>query len=262
MAKKWSAAQGPQPIPSDPRSQKAQDALLKLHAQFGKKLLAPPHVPIETGGVTGGRIAVKVVPPFDFALTINTPTTSSGFVPAITTAAASKNGQISCSALSANKRSIGDSFGMAGILFHPISEGILRVSANPTCSFQWSTNSLGNSEVRSGGSVALVVHALEQRPTEPGDFGLAGSVAAIGKPWDESATGQLRFDFGTGLQNPLSTQIAVSRSLIYLVFVDVTCFVTNVDWPGSLASSMMSVSIPSITWEFEPSILVAPSTSL
>jgi hypothetical protein len=144
-----------------------------------------------------------------------------------------------------------------GILFHPISDGILRASAAPTSSFQWSTNSLGSSEVSSQGTVALEIFALEPQTTQPGDFLNVGSVAAIGKNWRERETGQIRFDFGSNVQSALSTQMNVSRHLLYVVFVSVNCNVTNVGWPGSLASSAMSVTVPSITWDFEPGLVVS-----
>jgi hypothetical protein len=258
MAQKWNAAGGtPDAIPSDPRSLKAQDALLALHGKFAKQKLLPPSVSLDTGGITGGRISVKVVPPFDFTVVIADPGIQGGFEAVPGTVSASKNGQITCSTLTSRNKSAGKAYAQVGILFHPISDGILRASAAPTSSFQWSTNSLGSSEVSSQGTVALEIFALEPQTTQPGDFLNVGSVAAIGKNWRERETGQIRFDFGSNVQSALSTQMNVSRHLLYVVFVSVNCNVTNVGWPGSLASSAMSVTVPSITWDFEPGLVVS-----
>lgn len=247
-----------EPIPADPRSRKAQEGLLTIHGRLGKRKLAPPRVASVPGGISGGRIVVTVVPLYDFALTIKNPQSGSSFGPATVEAAASKSGALSCSAISTRQRSMGSAFAQMGIFFHPLSAGRLRVSAKPSFSFQWWTNSLAASEVRSFGSANLVIHGLEQRPTEPGDFGIVSSVATPFKRWDETAAGEVRLDARFDRQSPVAAEIAVSRSRIYLVTVTVSCAVLTVGWPGSLAGAMLSASVPSFTWEFEPEPVLTP----
>jgi hypothetical protein len=42
------------------------------------------------------------------------------------------------------------------------------------------------------------------------------------------------------------------------VFVSVYCAVYNAGWPGSLAGAMLSATVPAITWEFEPELVLSP----
>jgi hypothetical protein len=259
VARHSADAQGrPDPIPTDPRSKKALDGLLALHGKLGRRKLVAPKVPAVVGGISGGRISVTITPPYDYALTIQTPPNNGVHKPATAAAAANKNGTLSCSAITTHERSMGSAYAHVGIFFHPLSAGTLRVSASPAYSFQWWTNSIGTREVQSGGSADINIYGLEQRTTQPGDFSIVSVAGTPFKRWLETETGRVRFDVGFDVQNPVSAQMSVGRGLVYLVFVTVHCHVLNAGWPGSLAGAMLSATVPSITWEFEPDLVASP----
>lgn len=251
LARLWSDAQGPErPLPSDPTAAKARDALLALHGKLAKTKLAAPKLPLEVGGLQSGRITVKVTPPFDYAITI--PTLIQGS-PAVS-ATANKNGQMGVSAVTAQKLlNAGSAFSEVGIFFHPLGTGHLSVSANPSFSFQWWTNSLGTKPVRSAGGANLSIFGLEI--TEPVNFRVVQTAGTTFKNWDEQSTGEVHFDIRTDVPASPSAQIEVSRGLVYVVFVSAFAHVEGRGWPGSLAGAMMSVTVPSITWSFEPTLV-------
>jgi hypothetical protein len=55
MSRAWSRAQGPRPLPSDPKTKKALDELLAIHNKLGKRKLAAPKLPILPGGLLPAR---------------------------------------------------------------------------------------------------------------------------------------------------------------------------------------------------------------
>ena len=93
----------------------------------------------------------------------------------------------------------------------------------------------------------------------PGAFTPTGSNAfKQGTFRRASEQGQPRFAFRSNVQDVLSTQLAVSRGQIHLVFVSINTNVRNIGWPGSLASGQITTSVPSNTWDFEPSLALSP----
>lgn len=259
MSRAWSRAQGPQPLPSDPKAKKALDELLALHRKLGKRPLAAPKIPIFPGGLLAGQISVKVTPPYDYALTIQTPPNNGFDEPATIAAAADKNGQLSCSAITvSDAHNMGSSFAEVGFYFHPLSAGTLSVSAAPIYSFEWWTNSLVAAEVTSGASLDLTVYGLQLMPGEPFDFTVVSTAGTPVVSWNETTPGQIRIGDGFNVQSPaLSTQIAVERDLLYVVFVSASTNVIGAGWPGSLAGAMLSAAVPSITWTFDPEIVAS-----
>jgi hypothetical protein len=258
MSRAWGRAQGPRPLPSDPKAKKALDELLAIHRKLGKRPLAAPKLPIHPGGLLPGQISVQVTPPYDYALTIETPPNNGYDEPATTFAAANKNGQLSCSAVTNidAHHNMGSAFAEVGIYFHPLSAGTLTVSAAPIYSFEWWTNSLGAAEVQSMGTLELAVYGLQLIPENPFDF-YVGPVAGVTvKTWNETTPGQIGLDTGFDVQSPLlSTQIAVERDQLYVVFVDVDVHVVGAGWPGSLAGALVSAAVPSINWTFDPQVV-------
>jgi hypothetical protein len=238
------------PIPNDPASKKALDGLLAIHQKLASKKIVAPAVAAELGGILAGRITAKVTPPFDYALSI--PTVISGQT--VLKSTANVNGQISASAVTSfDGRNAGSMYSEVGIYFHPMAVGTLRVSASPAFAFQWWTNSLNaQSPVRSFGSGGLTVYSLD---LEGHIGGLAGANVDI---WDEEATDQIQFDIGSSVQIPVSVQLQVTPSLVYLLFVSVDAHVEGIGWPGSLAGSVASMTLPSITYEFDQQLVFAP----
>ncbi len=240
VRRKIKALGGLQPAgPGDPR---AEAELLGLHQRLAGHPLAAPKIAAEAGGLFPGRITVKVTPPFDYAFTIpdhEGETISSGF--------ANTNGQLAGRAVTARKRGLQHAgmYAEMGIFFHPLTAGTIRVSANPTFSFQHWTNSLGSSFVRSFGSAQLGIFTFDRQ----GHIG-GGPISQM-KTWNEEQVGQVRADFGFDQTASLSVQMDVTRTLVYALCIALDVHAFGVGWPGSLAGADLAVSVPSITWQFD-----------
>jgi hypothetical protein len=225
--------------PADPI---AESELLALHQKLAGSPLAAPRIAAEAGGLFPGRITVKVTPPFDYAFTIPDSeghATSTGF--------ANTSGQLAGRAVTSRTRGL-QSAGMyaeMGIFFHPLTAGTIRVTANPTFSFQHWTNSLGSSFVRSFGSAQLGIFTFDRQ----GHIG-GGPIMQM-KTWNEEMTGQVRADFGFDQSAALSVQMDVTRTLVYALCVALDVHAFGIGWPGSLAGADLAVSVPSITWQFD-----------
>jgi hypothetical protein len=227
---------------SNPADHTAETELLALHQRLAGAPLLAPKVAAEAGGLFPGRITVKVTPPFDYAFTIpdhEGDATSSGF--------ANTNGQLAGRAITGRKRAL-QSAGMyaeMGIFFHPLAAGTIRVTANPTFSFQHWTNSLGSSFVRSFGSAQLGIFTFDRL----GHIG-GGPIMQM-KTWNEEATGEIRADFGFDQPAALSVQMDVTRTLVYALCIALDVHAFGIGWPGSLAGADLAVTVPSITWQFD-----------
>jgi len=235
---------------NDPANKKALDGLLRWHKKLAAKKLAFPKVSVEVGGLIPGSISGTVVPPFDFADTI--PSLGANVSNPTLSVSASVNGQISASAASSQATGFntGGEYARVGIFFHPMTDGTLTISASPTYSFQWSTNSLNTTLVRSSGDVGLTIYGMNEFAHI---FASAGAMYEI---WDEETTGQTNFDFGLAVQKSLSVSLNVTPALVYLCFVEVDADVVGMGWPGSLATAMASATVPSISFRFTPQPLV------
>jgi hypothetical protein len=233
----------------DPANKKALEQIASLHRKLAAKKLRFPKVRNGTGWISPGTISGTLVPPFDFADTI--PAVISGNTEL--SASANVEGQIGASAATAESGSDnnGSEFARVGFFFHPMMPGTLTVSASPTYSFEWSTNSLNNTPVTSSGDVGLTVYGMNE---------LAQILSTAGSAytsWQEDTTG-VQFDFGFDLQNSLSISLPVTPAQIYLCFVEVFAQAMGCGWPGSLASAMASATVPSMSFEFVPLVVANP----
>ena len=244
-ARYWSQIyKTPKSDPS-PRVMHAIDGLLGMHKKLARKKLVAPSVLGDIGGVLPGRFGATITPPFDYAFTI--PFLNYGN-PSLTGSANKNTGQISGSAVSDfQAASFGTMYTEMGIYLHPMfGPATLSVSAHPAFSIEWWTNSLyADSTVVSLGQGALGIYGQQ------GEIGpITGSIAPFDS-WDEEMTQQVLFDFGSNPHIPISVETQVDPSFNYALFVSTVNHVQNVGWPGSLAGSMMSVTLPSITFELD-----------
>jgi hypothetical protein len=233
----------------DPANKKALDALLRRHKQLAAKKLPFPKVPNGVGGFFPGSISGTIVPPFDFADSI--PTLLANVSNPTLSVSASVNGQISASAVTSATRGFngGSEYARVGIFFHPMTQGTLTISASPTYSYQWSTNSLNTTYVTSSGDVGLTVYGMNE---------MAQILATAGEMyelWEELDTGEINLDFAFNVQKSLSVSLSVAPSLVYLCFVEVEAHVVGMGWPGSLATAMASATVPSISYRFQPQLV-------
>jgi hypothetical protein len=253
MSKFLGEAQGvTKPDPKDPRTSQSLDGLLGIHHKLAKQKVLAPKVPGGLGGIFPGQITVTVVPPFDYDIVI--PTSLAGN-DAIREASSNRNtGQMSASAITSSEKGFGGGsmYTTMGVYFHPLGAGTVTFHATPKFSFQWWTNSITNSLVRSFGSGGLTIYGVDVATQTTGGLGTIVSTAGTTfKLWDENQTDQVRFDFGFDISAPTSVQIDVSPHLVYLLFVDADVHVHGMGWPGSLAGAKMAVTVPSITYDFQ-----------
>ena len=234
----------------DPANKKTLDQLLRWHKKLAAKKLPFPKVPPDIGGLFPGRISGTIVPPFDFADSI--PSLLANVSNPTLSVSASVNGQISGSAVSSQTPGFngGSEYARVGFFFHPMTQGTLTISASPTYSFQWSTNSLNTSLVTSSGSVGLTIYGMNELSQ------ILASAGDLYDSWEEMATGEVHFDFGFDIQKSLSVSLNVGPSLVYLCFVEIDAHVVGVGWPGSLAIAMASATVPSISYGFDPQPVV------
>jgi hypothetical protein len=232
-----------------PANKKTLEQMASLHRKLAAKKLRFPKVRGGIGWISPGTISGTLVPPFDFADTI--PAAIAGNTEL--SASANVDGQIGASAATgeAGSDNNGSEYARVGFFFHPMTQGTLTVSASPTYSFEWSTNSLNNTPVISSGDVGLTVYGMNE---------LAQILSTAGSTytsWQQDTTG-VQFNFGFDLQNSLSVSLPVTPAQVYLCFVEVFAQAMGCGWPGSLASAMASATVPSMSFEFVPLVLANP----
>jgi len=240
----------PEVAVDDPANKKALDGLLSLHTKFASKKLTFAKVPAEVGGFFPGSISGTIVPPFDFADSI--PTLLANVTNPTLSVSANVNGQISASAVTSRIPGFngGSEYARVGFFFHPMTAGTLTISASPTYSFQWSTNSLNTALVTSSGNVGLTIYGMDEMGR------ILASAGSNYELWNEQATGQINLNFDFDVKKSLSVSLGVTHTLIYLCFVEVDAHVVGMGWPGSLATSMALATVPSIHYEFMPQLVL------
>lgn len=242
---------------------KALDGLLSMHKKLASQKIAAPVVAGELGGILGGSISVKAVPPFDYDVII--PEQLAGNEVTTTVSASRLTGQMSMSALSSSEPGFngGGMYATVGVYFHPMTAGILSVSVKPTYSFQWWTNSLQSFDiVQAYGQGALTVYGVDVASQTTGATGTIETVAGQNfVMWNQENTGEIQFDAGFDLQTPASVSVSVDPTQVYLLFVDANVDVQGVGWPGSLAGAVLSVTVPYIAYEFQMRQVLEPYVS-
>lgn len=254
MAKHLSEVQGQaRPASGDRRTAKALDHLLGIHKKLAKQKLAPPAVVPGPGGGVVGRITVTATPPYDFDQVIPGPY-QAGFPPILTGSANRSTGQISSSAVTAWEPGLtgGDMYTTVGIFFLPPGPGTLTVSVNPIYSFEWWTESYfaaASASIHLGGLLWVygtsIVGPLQQ----------TGPVAQAFVLFNETETGDpLIVKDGFNLQGSASVSIPVDQTQVYLLYVAADCAIQGIGSLGSIAGSILSVTVPSISYEFQMNI--------
>jgi hypothetical protein len=249
-AKLYSGLKGASAVAvNDPANKKALDELLGLSKKIAGTKLAFPRVHVGVGGFLPGTISGTIVPPFDFADSI--PTVLAGPTPVLSVSA-NVNGQISASAASLQTPGFngGSEYARVGIYFHPMTSGTLTISSAPTYSFEWLTNSLNTSYVGSSGTVGLTIYGLTDL------FQIGGTAGIDYVSWQEYTTGQINLGYGFNVTKSASVSLEVTPAQVYICFVEVDASAVGLGWPGSLASAMVSATVPSISYEFRPRLVV------
>jgi hypothetical protein len=232
------------PAPSGPNDGAALAGLLGTYNKLAERKIKAPVVGAEVSGILGGHILSTVALPFDYAYAV--PFQDSGN-PVLVATADKSTGQMNCSATTdTQSTSSGSAYAEMGIYFHPMfGPATLKVSATMSFCMQWATNSLSSlNPVRAFGQASVGIY---------GSTGLIGpTVGDIGNFifWDEQQAGQLLFDFGCN-HVPASAEVQVDPSYECALFVAITSHAEGTGWPGSIATSVLNGTVPSITFEVD-----------
>jgi hypothetical protein len=240
----------------DPANRETLDAILQLYKGVANTKLSFPKVTPPPFFEFSGTW----LPEFDFAY----PEIPQPYGNPTESYTALKNGQISASVETSESPlpaqiSSGTVFAAVGCNFPPPQmlplpmPGILTISASPTYSFEWVTNSLNSAAfVYVDGSITLQI--CEQND--------AGASVAYAQDFQqiflEATPGQLQFDFQFDIQKSLSTSMNVNPGVTYCCQVIVEAAAAGLGWPPSLATAMVSATVPSISYKFVGDIVRAP----
>lgn len=257
MNRYFDAAQNlAQPEDGDARAEKAQAALLNSHQRLARQRLAIPNIAGDFSGFLPGQIQATIEPPFDYDQIFTTEQLG-GAKPELEATTDRRTGKMKLSAVSVRDRVLhgGSKFTTVGIYFHPPSRGRLAVHAAPQYSYQWWTNSLRSTDVvRSFGQIGLTVYGIDLT-----DDSIRATAGTDFFSWDENQSGQVNLDFDANVQAPvMSAELNVNRTLVYLVFVSANVHVYASGWPGSLAGSKLTVSVPYIGYNFRMEQVIQP----
>jgi hypothetical protein len=231
----------------DPANRETLDRILRLHRRVASKKVAFPKVAPGRGWVST-VFSGTVVPPFGFAYSLPT-TPPGGLLPIIgnptMSGTANVNGQISASAVTSETgTSVGGEFAYVGIYFHPAGPGTLTISATPTYTYEWMTNSIPDVGGLAAGSLWLVVFGVNDQ----GDY--LSPIEDVQGLFSEFTFGQFQYGGQLGAQQSLSASLHTTPSFVYMCYVAADVWVLGEGWPGSLAVSMVSATVPSISYEF------------
>ncbi|HEV3278529.1 MAG TPA: hypothetical protein VG860_17055, partial [Terriglobia bacterium] len=171
-AKLYGELKGASPIAvDDPANRGPLEAILRLHKKVASKKLAFPVV-LPGGGPVSVVFSGPLGPPFDFAdsaliLGINPNGTFEVGNPT-RLGTANVNGQISASAVTPETgESAGGELAQVGSYFCPPGPGTLTISASPTYSFEFLTNSLNTAPVYAEGWIELIISGVDEQGDLP-----------------------------------------------------------------------------------------------
>lgn len=233
---------------------KALDGLLGIHETLAKHKLAPPQVIPGPGGVSGLSYSVTVTPPYQYQPPTQQAIYPDGYEPTLMGVADPSTGQLSATAVTANQGTgTGWIDNALGVYFTSSVPGTLTASVNPIYSFEWWTESFS----ASAAVTASLQGALNIWGGLPG-----GSIeAAFTEPFvyfNEQQPGPLVLKDGFNLQGSASLSVPLDPSLVYIIFVSVDASALGLGAGGSIAGAMVSVTVPSITYDFQMQPVVNP----
>jgi hypothetical protein len=226
----------------DPANREMLNANLLFHKNALSTKVPFPRVEPANGGIW--VLKGTVAPPFDIADKLALPFAVP--LPIIgdptMSATANPNGQMSASVVTgiSDGLNAGREHAIVGFYFYPPGPGTLSVWTSPTYSSAWKIKSMNNEDVFAVGSISLCLGCINAE----------GEFDSVKEDYQNitygSGTGHNQ---ESGVQKLLSTSLAVTPGLVNscFVYLDVAAMAL---WPWSLASSMMSATVPSIHYEF------------
>lgn len=248
------------PPSSDPKTAKALKGLLGIHEKLANQKLAPPQVPLGTGGI---NYTVTVTPPYDYYPKPSTTVDTGALEPILTGSPDPTTGQLSSSAVTLSQPGYngGEIYVTLGIYFPfvPPVAGTLTAYANPIYSYECWTESYfpPNSPAPLAKARSFLSGSLNIYGTIPNDPPPTFETTASKVFFQLDQTtptpqtpGPLAFEDGFNLQTSVSVSTPVDPSQAYMIFISVETLVNGFGSLGSIAGAMLSVTIPSITYNF------------
>jgi len=232
-------------IGKDDKNAMAIKALKEMDRKESRMKLERPKFLKENQRIFTGSIAATVVPPFSYQWTWNA---GSGGPDHLDVSANRATGRMDFYAHTNHDHSSSGSVRTAlGIYFRPVtSNGILRVSANPSINYRW-WDYCAFASAHTDGFIGLYI----------GRYNLSGGfdAAPVNQQrsiWNDSSWWSGGGGSGSNSGFGLSAQLNVDNSHWYALWVWCGGNVSAEGWhtfSGSGAGASMSVAVPSITWE-------------
>jgi len=229
----------------DDKNAMAIKALKEMDRKESRMKLERPKFLKENQRIFTGSIAATVVPPFSYQWTWNA---GSGGPDHLDVSANRSTGRMEFYAHTNPDHSSSGSVRTAlGIYFRPVtSNGILRVSANPSINYRW-WDYCAFASAHTDGFIGLYI----------GRYNLSGGfdAAPVNQQrsiWNDSSWWSGGGGSGSNSGFGLSAQLNVDNSHWYALWVWCGGNVSAEGWhtfSGSGAGASMSVAVPSITWE-------------
>jgi len=229
----------------DDKNAMAIKALKEMDRKESRMKLERPKFLKENQRIFTGSIAATVVPPFSYQWTWNA---GSGGPDHLDVSANRVTGRMEFYAHTNPDHSSSGSVRTAlGIYFRPVtSNGILRVSANPSINYRW-WDYCAFASAHTDGFIGLYI----------GRYNLSGGfdAAPVNQQrsiWNDSSWWSGGGGSGSNSGFGLSAQLNVDNSHWYALWVWCGGNVSAEGWhtfSGSGAGASMSVAVPSITWE-------------
>jgi hypothetical protein len=217
--------------------------LSKLDSRQGGLTLDPPALEKVETRISTGSISATVAPPYNYQWTWNAQTGG----PSLGVNANRNSGHMDFNIWNNSRSASGSAAAAVGIYFRPmVTNGILRISSNPSFNYNWWTICTLAS-AHSDGWLGLYVG----RYTLDGGFDGAPVSQHVSLWNDDSWWGGAGPHTGSNSGYPLSAQINVDSAHWYAIWAWCGGRATGAGWgtfSGSGAGSNLSVGVPSITW--------------
>ena len=231
-------------VGKDRRFAQSVRSLKALDARTRARRLGRPPLTKETPRSSLGSILVTRVPPLDYQWTWGT---QSGGGTA-TRSANAGTGQMSVYSTNAGNDASASTRAALGIFFRPtVSNGILRLSSNPSFNYRWWTY-CSLASAHSDGYLGLYVG----RYTVAGGFDGAPVNQTIWRWYDDSWWSGAGSHSGSSSGYPLFAQFNVDNAHWYALWVWCGTSASGAGWgifSGSGAGASLNVAVPSMTWE-------------
>jgi hypothetical protein len=224
-------------------TEKTLDGLRRFTERLAKRKLAvapkirlPPDV--------WGRYSLRFTPPYTglggVAAGQLGPVTGS---PTLSATGVDSLGQMTCSVdTNFDKPSSGTAANLMGVHFKPLfKNATARISFDSQLAFSFYMNSIRDKIATARGQGLIQLFQFDSAFVQPA----LQRGAFIG--FNQIAENELDFDIHSDAGPTWSLQAPVSSDHFYFVVISLSCSASGAGWPGSLAGSKVSVTVPSIT---------------